>query len=189
MTDMGVLLLMLLFGTGSILKPRTSFIKVVGTMLLFLLGYIHKSRTPQVHKTTTHRRNTTQARTSWCSDCRVFLDSAAHTWVPAGHPRYTRAHFGEEAVRGSPSQYNVMPHHNMEAEPLVAHITARARPTLQRARSSRLLDCLSETYHDRHDSKHESNVNSDRNASCCYVQGDQNLDFFVAKDRRKRNSE
>ena len=34
---------------------------------------------------------------SWRSDCGVIV------WVPAGHPQYTRAHFGEQAGCGSPA--------------------------------------------------------------------------------------
>ena len=57
---------------------------------------LHKStRLPHTDAT---RHNSTHARMSWRSDCTVILDSAAHVWVPAGHPLYTHAHFGGEAV-------------------------------------------------------------------------------------------
>ena len=48
--------------------------------------------------------------TSVPSDCRVTLDSAACVWVPTGHPLYTRAHFGGEAVGRSPA--TTYAHHN-----------------------------------------------------------------------------
>ena len=65
-------------------------------MLRVVLGDTHENQhvlsTPQVHRTNTPPTARTPGR------------SAAHVWVPAGHPRYTRAHFGGEVVTGSPAQ-------------------------------------------------------------------------------------
>ena len=58
-------------------------------------GIIHRS----CMRTTTHRP--AQHELALCDRCHTALASGAHGWVPAGHPRYTRADFGQEAVGGS----------------------------------------------------------------------------------------
>ena len=68
-----------------------------------LLRCTHKSRTPLVHKTTTLRCNTTQARTSWCSDCRVI-----HTRVSQWDTHGTHVPTTVERRGWITAQYNVM---------------------------------------------------------------------------------
>ena len=58
-------------------------------------GIIHRPCT----RTTTHRP--AQHELALCDRCHTAWASGAHGWVPAGHPRYTRADFGQEAVGGS----------------------------------------------------------------------------------------
>ena len=50
-------------------------------------------------RTTTHRPAPHEL--ALCDRCHTAWASGAHGWVPAGHPRYTRADFGQEAVGGS----------------------------------------------------------------------------------------
>ena len=57
----------------------------------------HVSSTPQVHKTTTPPRQR-HAR----------AHELALLWVPAGHPRCTRAHFGGVAHQHTIQQHNVI---------------------------------------------------------------------------------
>ena len=58
-------------------------------------GIFHRPCT----RTTTHRP--AQHELALCDRCHTAWASGAHGWVPAGHPRYTRADFGQEAVGGS----------------------------------------------------------------------------------------
>ena len=58
-------------------------------------GIIHRP----CMRTTTHRP--AQHELALCDRCHTAWASGAHGWVPAGHPRYTRADFGQEAVGGS----------------------------------------------------------------------------------------
>ena len=70
----------------------------------------HLSSTPQVHFKTPPTRH---ARTSWCSDCRVILDPAAHGLVPAGHSQYTRGWL----VHQTRILTNPLPQRGEETEP------------------------------------------------------------------------
>ena len=54
------------------------------------------------HTTTQH--NSAQHELALCDRCHTAWASGAHGWVPAGHPRYTRADYGQEAVGGSTSR-------------------------------------------------------------------------------------
>ena len=75
-------------------------------------GHITKRKDATIHTTTgtmhhqTPQRSTTQHSTSWHSAdrCHTAWASGAHGWVPAGHPRYTRADCDQEAVGGSTSR-------------------------------------------------------------------------------------
>ena len=55
--------------------------------------------TSPLHDTTDATRRTHEL--ALCDRCHTAWASGAHVWVPAGHPRYTRAPYGEEAVGGS----------------------------------------------------------------------------------------
>ena len=73
-------------------------------------GHITKLKDETIHTTTwthhqTPRRSTTQHSTSWRSTTDAILPGhREHTWLPAGHPRYTRADYDQEAVGGSTSR-------------------------------------------------------------------------------------
>ena len=54
------------------------------------------------HTTTQH--NSAQHELALCDRCHTAWASGAHGWVPAGHPRYTRADYGQEAMGGSTSR-------------------------------------------------------------------------------------
>ena len=67
--------------------------------------HITKRKDETIHTTTwtthhqTPQRSTTQHSASWSSatDATLAWASGAHGWVPAGHPRYTRADYDQEA--------------------------------------------------------------------------------------------
>ena len=52
----------------------------------------------------TTQHNSAQHELALCDRCHTAWASGAHGWVPAGHPRYTRADYGQEAVGGSTSR-------------------------------------------------------------------------------------
>ena len=52
----------------------------------------------------TTQHNSAQHELAVCDRCHTAWASGAHGWVPAGHPRYTRADYGQEAVGGSTSR-------------------------------------------------------------------------------------
>ena len=52
---------------------------------------------------TTTQHNSAQHELALCDRCHTWA-SGAHGWVPAGHPRYTRADYDQEAVGGSTSR-------------------------------------------------------------------------------------
>ena len=53
---------------------------------------------------TTTQHNSAQHELALCDRCHTAWASGAHGWVPAGHPRYTRADYDQEAVGGSTSR-------------------------------------------------------------------------------------
>ena len=69
-----------------------------------VLRYTHiptplEHSTSPLHDTTDATRRTHEL--ALCDRCHTAWASGAHVWVPAGHPRYTRAPYGEGAVGGS----------------------------------------------------------------------------------------
>ena len=75
-------------------------------------GHITKRKDETIHTTTvddappdtTTQHNSAQHELSLCDRCHTAWASGAHGWVPAGHPRYTRADYDQEAVGGSTSR-------------------------------------------------------------------------------------
>ena len=69
-----------------------------------LLRYTRTS-TPLEHSTSPLDDTTDATRRTHelalCNRCHTAWASGAHVWVPAGHPRYTRAPYVEEAVGGA----------------------------------------------------------------------------------------
>ena len=110
------------------------------------------------HHKTTPAHSTQHRRTQELALWSSLTLTRLHWWVPAGHTRYTSA---------STQQVYAKTQHHTVAEH--AYAPRRARPP----RLFGLCD--------------ECNVNSDWNASCCYLQGDWGLDFLIAKDAEKKN--
>ena len=78
-------------------------------------GHITKRKDETIHTTdvvdappdTTTQRNSAQHELALCDRCHTVWASGAHGWVAAGHPRYTRADYDQEAVGGSTSRARV----------------------------------------------------------------------------------
>ena len=65
----------------------------------FTTQLLHQSAPPRHHSD--HANATRTELALWCT---ITLDGVPHRWVPAGHPRYTRAWYNSEAVGGSTSR-------------------------------------------------------------------------------------
>ena len=87
-------------------------------------GHITKRKDKTIHTTTwtthhqTPQRSTIQHSRSWRSATdAILLGHREHTrWVPAGHPRYTRADYDQEAVGGSISRARDTSHRHTSCE-------------------------------------------------------------------------
>ena len=115
-----------------LLSRSNILVSVISLTIQFFVGiqsYDTTQRTPH------HRRNATHARVGALSAESWTLQ---HTCgVPAGHPRYTRAHFCREAIGGSPTHGTIVPcetHHNMVAQQ--SSDTTATAPTAQQHTST-----------------------------------------------------